>query len=97
MVGYMPLMDFAKTNRSPGEFVDDHWILKWFVLPIWFMSAILLLLFLSFSTATTSETIQVVGLFIAFSLAIVGLGLGIEYCMYKLTGAELFHRREDYE
>lgn len=91
-------MDWTqKVNHDLGEFFDNHWVLKWFVLPVWFMAAILLVLYLLFSTATTIEVIQIVGLFLGFSFAIVGVGLGIEYCVYKITGMELFHQRSDYE
>ena len=90
-------IEFEKMNYNLGEFFDNHWILKWFVLPIWFMAAMLLVLYLLFSTATTVETFQIIGLFLGFSFVAVGVGLGIEYCVYRITGAELFNQRNNYE
>ncbi|MFB6189501.1 MAG: hypothetical protein ABEI57_06425, partial [Halapricum sp.] len=83
--------------RSVSRFLDDHWILKWFVVPIWFMAAILLVLFTTVSTAGTPGTLQVAALFVGFSLAAVGVGLGIEYCLYRVTGAQFLHSRSDRE
>lgn len=84
-------------NSDLGEFFDNHWILKWFVLPILLMATVLFILFLLFSTATTVETIQLGVLFLFVSFVIVCIGLGIEYCLYKFTGVEVFHHREEYE
>ena len=41
--------------RSASRYLDDHWILKWFVVPVLFMASILFVLGL-LMTATPGET-----------------------------------------
>lgn len=86
---------FVTANRDLGEFFDDHWVLKWFVLPILVMATTLFVLFVVFSTATMVETIQLGIIFLAVSFLVLCLGLGIEYVLYKFTGVEVFHSREE--
>lgn len=87
-------MGLGKLDQGIAGFIRNYWVLKWFVLPIWVMATILLLLFLTVSRATSTETVQIVGLFVLFSITIVGVGIGVEYALYTLTGIELFQSRE---
>lgn len=83
--------------RRISRYLDDHWVLKWFVVPILSMATVLLVLFLTLSTADPTESLQIVLLFLGFSFGVVLLGLSAEYALIKLTGIELFYRRNDHE
>ncbi|MFC4551855.1 MULTISPECIES: hypothetical protein [Halorussus] len=67
----------SPTVHRVSSFLDDHWAVKWFVVPIWLMATALFVVGLAVS-ATPGDTLQVVALFCAFSFAVVAVGLGIE-------------------
>jgi len=71
--------------RSTSRYLDDHWILKWFVVPILFMASILFVLGL-LTAAAPGETGQLVGLFVGFSLAVVAVGLLLDWLTHRLKG-----------
>jgi hypothetical protein len=90
----MAISRTAERVRTVSDFLDGHWVLKWFVVPIWLMASALLLLFLGASTATGLESLQVVGLFVAFSLGVVLVGLAIERVVAVATGFDVLHRKD---
>jgi hypothetical protein len=75
--------------RSASRYLDDHWILKWFVVPILFMASILFVLGL-LTVGTAGETGQLVGLFVGFSLAVVAVGLTFDWVAHRVKGWNLF-------
>ena len=91
----MVISGFWDGVRTASAFLDDHWVLKWFGVPIWLMAGFLLVIFVGASTATPVESLQVVGVFIAFSLGVVVLGLLLERVVAEFTGFELFHHRKE--
>ena len=74
--------------RSASRYLDDHWILKWFVVPVLFMASMLFVLGL-LMTATPGETGQLVGLFVGFSLAVVAVGLALDWGVRRIAGWDL--------
>ncbi|WP_132059550.1 hypothetical protein [Halorussus amylolyticus] len=90
----MVLSTVAGGVRAVSGFLDDHWILKWFVVPIWLLGTVLLVLFVGVSSASSVESLQVVGLFVAFSFGVVALGLLTERLVARFTGIELLHRSD---
>ena len=91
----MVISGFWDGVRAASAFLDDHWVLKWFGVPIWLMASFLLVLFVSTSTGTPVESLQVVGVFVALSLGVVALGLLFERVVAQFTGFELFHHRKE--
>lgn len=81
--------------RTASDFLDDHWVLKWFVVPIVLMASVLLLLFVGVSTATPVESLQVVAVFVGLSLGVVVLGLLVERVVAEFTGFEFLHHRKE--
>jgi hypothetical protein len=75
--------------RRASRYLDDHWVLKWFVVPILFMASMLFVVGL-LTTATAGETGQLVGLFAGFSLAVVALGLLLDWGVQRVAGWNLF-------
>lgn len=80
--------------RKTSRYLDDHWVLKWFVAPILFMASMLFVVGL-FVTKTAGETVQVVGLFVAISLAVVALGLALDWAVHNVTGWNLLASDSD--
>ncbi|UPV74203.1 hypothetical protein M0R89_16895 [Halorussus limi] len=74
--------------RTASRYLDDHWVLKWFALPILFMASMLFALSLVL-TPTAGESVQLVGLFVGFSLAVVAVGLALDWAVRSATGWEL--------
>jgi len=74
--------------RSASRFLDDHWVLKWFVVPILFMASMLFALGFVLIPSTVATT-QLVGLFVAFSLAVVAVGLVLDRLVRRATGWNL--------
>lgn len=74
--------------RTASRYLDDHWILKWFVVPILFMASMLTVLGLLMTT-TPGETGQLVGLFAGFSLAVVAVGLVLDWVAHRMKGWNL--------
>lgn len=58
--------------------LHDHPFLRWFVLPILFMGGVIAFTAITVGNLSLWEIVQVVGLFVGFSVAWVILGLGIE-------------------
>ena len=81
--------------RRTNRVLDDHWVLKWFVVPILFMASILFVIGL-LTTATASESAQLVGLFGGFSLAVVAVGLLLDWLVGRVAGWELLESRQDH-
>jgi hypothetical protein len=75
--------------HETSRYLDDHWVLKWFVVPILFMASMLFVVGL-LTTATAGETGQLVGLFAGFSLAVVALGLLLDWGVRRVVGWNLF-------
>jgi hypothetical protein len=73
--------------RSTSRYLDDHWILKWFVVPVLFMASMLFVL--GVLMTTPSETGQLAGLFIGFSLAVVAVGLALDWGVRRIAGWDL--------
>ncbi|MFC4450452.1 hypothetical protein [Halorussus aquaticus] len=82
--------------RTASRFLDDHWVLKWFVAPILFMATILFVLGM-LVTATAGETAQLAGLFVATSFAVVTLGLVLDWVARNVVGWNLFTSNRDRE
>jgi len=74
--------------RSASRYLDDHWILKWFVVPVLFMASILFVLGL-LTTSRAGETGQLAGLFVGFSLAVVAVGLALDWGLRRIAGWDL--------
>ena len=74
--------------RSASRYLDDHWILKWFVVPVLFMASILFVLGL-LMTSRAGETGQLAGLFVGFSLAVVAVGLALDWGLRRIVGWDL--------
>ena len=91
----METSGLAEGVRTASDFLDDHWVLKWFVVPIVLMASVLLSLFVGVSTATPVEGLQVVAVFVALSLGVVAVGLLVERAVAQFTGFELFHHRKE--
>jgi hypothetical protein len=82
--------------RSASRFLDDHWVLKWFVVPILFMASMLFGVGFVLVSSTVATT-QLVGLFVGFSLAVVAVGLALDWVVRHATGWNLLasnHERE---
>ncbi|WP_135826306.1 hypothetical protein [Halorussus ruber] len=75
--------------RRTSRYLDDHWVLKRFVVPVLFMASMLFVVGL-LTTATAGETGQLVGLFAGFSLAVVALGLTLGWGVRRAVGWNLF-------
>jgi hypothetical protein len=75
--------------RKGSRYLDDRWVLKWFVVPVLFMASILFVVGL-LTTATAGETGQLVGLFAGFSLSVVALGLLADWFLGRVAGWDLF-------
>jgi len=71
------------------RYLNDHWVLKWFVVPVVFMAAVLFGLGLFVTDATPAETIRLTGLFAGFSFAVVAVGLLVDRGVRRLTGGSL--------
>lgn len=82
--------------RTASRFLDDHWVLKWFVAPILFMATILFVLGV-LVTATAGETAQLAGLFVATSFAVVTLGLVLDWVARNVVGWNIFTSNRDRE
>ncbi len=82
--------------RSASRFLDDHWVLKWFVVPILFMASMLFGLSLVL-TPTATESAQLGGLFVGFSLAVVGVGLVLDWVVRRATGWNLLASNRERE
>ena len=74
--------------RRTSRYLNDHWVLKWFVVPVLFMAAILFVVGL-LTTASAGQTGQLVLLFVAFSLAVVAVGLLADWAVGRLAGWDL--------
>ncbi|NEU59020.1 hypothetical protein [Halorussus sp. MSC15.2] len=75
--------------RTVSRFLNDHWVLKWFVAPILFMASVLFVLGL-FVTTSLGEIGQLVGLYAAVSLAVVTLGLVLDWVARNVVGWNVF-------
>ncbi|NHN58980.1 MULTISPECIES: hypothetical protein [Halorussus] len=80
--------------RRTGRFLDDHWVLKWFVAPVLFMATLLLAVALVVTTRP-AESGQLVGLFVGFSLAVVAVGLALDWAVRRATGWNLLASNRD--
>ena len=80
--------------RRTGRFLDDHWVLKWFVAPVLFMASLLFVVALVV-TKTLTESGQLVGLFVGFSLAVVGVGLALDWIVRRAVGWDLLASNRD--
>ncbi|UPW00236.1 hypothetical protein M0R88_17210 [Halorussus gelatinilyticus] len=74
--------------RSASQFLDDHWVLKWFAVPILFMASMLFALGLVLAPSAV-QTTQLAGLFVGFSLAVVAVGLALDWLVRRATGWNL--------
>ncbi|WP_128475760.1 hypothetical protein [Halorussus pelagicus] len=74
--------------RRASCYLDDHWVVKWFVLPILFMASMLFALGFVL-TPTAGENAQLVGLFVVFSMAVVAVGLTLDWLLRNAVGWEL--------
>jgi hypothetical protein len=74
--------------RSASRYLDDHWILKWFVVPVRFMASRVVVLG-RLPTSRAGETGQLAGLFIGFSLAVVAVGLALDWGLRRIAGWDL--------
>jgi len=83
--------------RKTGRYLDDHWVLKRFVVPVLFMASILFVVGVLASRASSFEMLQLAGLFVAFSLAVVVLGLVIDKVLHRVTGWNLFETPSEHE
>lgn len=88
----MTLNDYL---RKTSRFLDDHWVLKWFVVPVLFMASILFVIGTFMVRTTPVETLQLVGLFAGFSLAIVAAGLVLDRIVRAITGGSIFTANRD--
>lgn len=59
-------------------FLDEHPVMRWFVVPLIGMGAVIAVILLLASDVTAVEAGQVTGLFLLLSAAVIALGLGIE-------------------
>jgi hypothetical protein len=90
------MMDISGIVHRIGRYLDEHWVVRWFVVPIWFMALLLLLLF----SATESPAVGglgVIGIFLGFSFAVTLLGLLVERVVAAVTGRTLFNPNAEYE
>ncbi|WP_115863987.1 hypothetical protein [Halorussus litoreus] len=83
--------------RKAGRYLDDHWVLKWFVVPVLFMASILFVVGVLVSRASSFEILQLAGLFVAFSLAVVVLGLVLDKAFHRITGWNLFETSNEHD
>lgn len=89
------MTDVSDLLRKSSRFLDDHWILKWFVVPVLFMASVLFVVGL-LTTAGAGETGQLVGLFAGFSLAVVAVGLLADWAAGRIAGWDLFASNRDH-
>ena len=75
--------------RRTSRYLDDHWVVKWFVLPILFMASMLFALGVVL-TPTAGQNAQLVGLFVGFSVVVTVVGLGLDWLLRNAVGWELF-------
>lgn len=70
-----PLHEYARLTR---RFLDGHWVVRWFVVPIVSMGLVLFVALLGTFEGTLVEYLAVVGLFLAGSFLVVLLAVGVE-------------------
>lgn len=70
-----PLHEFV---RVTSQFLDEHWVVKWFVVPIVSMGLVLFVALLGTYEGTLPEYLAVVGLFLAGSFLVVLVALAAE-------------------
>ncbi|MFC4357258.1 hypothetical protein ACFO0N_04755 [Halobium salinum] len=64
---------YSKTLRRVSDFIDEHWVVRWFVLPILFMG--LLVLGMAYPIYGAVPALELVGVFLAVCYAVVLAGL----------------------
>lgn len=79
-----------------GRFLDDHWVLKWFVVPILFMAPLLFAVGVVLVPSAVATT-QLVGLFVGFSLTVVAVGLVFDRLVRRATGWNLLASNRERE
>lgn len=84
----------ADLLRKTSRYLDDHSVLKWFVVPILLMASALFVLGLLLTTP--EETTQLAGLFAGFSLAVVAVGLLLDRAVRAVAGGSLFTTNRDH-
>jgi hypothetical protein len=70
-----------------AAFLDRHWALKWFGVPILFMTTAVLLLV--WMTGNALSAVQVAGIFAALSVGVVVVSLLLERVVQGVTGGRL--------
>jgi hypothetical protein len=79
-----------------SDHLDDHWVQRWFGVPIAFVAPTIGATSLVVGESPT-ETAQVVGVSLAVSTAVVAAGLLAERLLTHVTGAQIFYHRDDLE
>lgn len=64
---------YSKTLRAASDFVDDHWVVRWFVLPILFMG--LIVAGIAYPIYGPAGALELVGAFLAVCYGVVLVGL----------------------
>lgn len=73
----MALSRVGETVRRGSAFLEDHPIVRWFVVPVLAMAGFVAFVTLVFARPTAWETLQVVGTYLVLSFAVVGVGLAV--------------------
>lgn len=81
--------------RKTSRYLDDRWVVKRFVVPILLVASALFVLGVVMTT-TPAETLQLTGLFVGFSLAVVVVGLLLDWAVRAVAGGSLFTSNRDY-
>jgi hypothetical protein len=83
----------ADLLRRTSRYLDDHWVVKWFVAPILLMASALF--GLGLVLVSPAETVQLTGLFAGFSLAVVAVGVLLDWTVRAVVGGSLFTSNRD--
>ncbi|PSP54513.1 hypothetical protein BRC82_10040 [Halobacteriales archaeon QS_1_67_19] len=75
--------------RRTSRYLDEHYVFKWFAVPILFMASIIFIVGLLVVATTAVEMLTLVGLFVAFSFAVVAAGLVLDRIVSRGTGGRL--------
>lgn len=66
---------YSRTARRLGRFLDEHWIVRWFVVPILFMGACVFGLGVGLGAFTAAQAAELTVAFLALSFGVVAVGL----------------------
>ena len=72
------------------RFLDDHWLIRWFVVPLLFMGACVFLLALVLPIFGPGDAVQLAVAYLVLAFAVVVVGLVVErvaiYAYRRATG-----------